>query len=154
MVPLSSFIKLDQSVQPNSLATFQQLNSATFQAVPFPGRTVGEGIAFLQQKAQELMPQGMTYDFQGESRQFVTEGNTLAITFLFALIVIYLVLAAQFESFRDPFIILIGLPASMFGALFFLFILGEVNGATQGQLRRSISAPARSTSIRRSVSSR
>jgi len=76
----------------------------------------------------------MTYDFQGESRQFVTEGNTLAYTFLFALIVIYLVLAAQFESFRDPFIILIGLPASMFGALFFLFILGEVNGATQGQL--------------------
>jgi hydrophobe/amphiphile efflux-1 (HAE1) family protein len=134
MVPLSSFITVSQSVQPNSLATFQQLNSATFQAVPFPGRTIGEGIAFLQERAQELMPQGMTYDFQGESRQFVTEGNTLAITFLFALIVIYLVLAAQFESFRDPFIILIGLPASMFGALFFLFILGEVNGATQGML--------------------
>jgi hydrophobe/amphiphile efflux-1 (HAE1) family protein len=134
MVPLSSFIRLDQTVQPNSLATFQQLNSATFQGAPFPGRTVGEAVAFLQQKAQEYFPQGMTYDFQGESRQFVTEGNTLAYTFLFALICIYLVLAAQFESFRDPFIILIGLPASMFGALFFLFILGEVNGATQGQL--------------------
>jgi multidrug efflux pump len=134
MVPLSAFINISQSVQPNSLATFQQLNSAAFQAVPFPGRTIGEGIAFLQQKAQELMPQGMTYDFQGESRQFVLEGNTLAVTFLFALIVIYLVLAAQFESFRDPFIILIGLPASMFGALFFLFIMGEINGATQGML--------------------
>lgn len=134
MVPLSSFITISQSVQPNSLATFQQLNSASFQAVPFPGRTIGEGIAFLQEKAEELMPQGMTYDFQGESRQFVLEGNTLAITFFFALIVIYLVLAAQFESFRDPFIILIGLPASMFGALFFLFILGEINGATQGML--------------------
>ncbi|WP_119391163.1 efflux RND transporter permease subunit [Taklimakanibacter lacteus] len=133
MVPLSSFIRLDRTVQPNSLATFQQLNSATFQGVPFPGRTVGEAVAFLQQKANEYFPQGMTYDFQGESRQFVTEGNTLAITFLFALVVIYLVLAAQFESFRDPFIILIGLPASMFGALFFLFILGEVNGMTQGQ---------------------
>ncbi|CAN5306912.1 MexW/MexI family multidrug efflux RND transporter permease subunit [soil metagenome] len=133
MVPLSSFVRLDKTVQPNSLATFQQLNSATFQAVPFPGRTIGEGIAFLQDKAKELFPQGMTYDFQGESRQFVTEGNTLAITFGFALIVIYLVLAAQFESFRDPFIILIGLPASMFGALFFLFVLGEVNGFTQNQ---------------------
>jgi len=134
MVPLSSFISLDNTVQPNSLATFQQLNSATFQAVPFPGRTIGEGIAFLQEKAQELMPQGMTYDFQGESRQFIQEGNALAITFLFALVIIYLVLAAQFESFRDPFIILIGLPASMFGALFVLFILGEINGATQGML--------------------
>ena len=105
MVPLSAFIKLDQTVQPNSLATFQQLNSGTFQGAPFPGRTVGEAVAFLQQKAQELFPQNMTYDFQGEARQFVSEGNTLAYTFLFALIVIYLVLAAQFESFRDPFIL-------------------------------------------------
>ncbi|MGE0211609.1 MAG: efflux RND transporter permease subunit [Parvibaculaceae bacterium] len=133
MVPLSSFIRTEQTVQPNSLATFQQLNSATFQGVPFPGRTIGEGLAFLQQKANELMPQGMTYDYQGESRQFIQEGNALAYTFLFALVIIYLVLAAQFESFRDPFIILIGLPASVFGALFFLFILGEVNGAMQNQ---------------------
>ena len=85
--------------------------------MPFPGRTVGEAVTFLQQKAAEMFPQGMSYDFKGESRQFVQEGNTLAVTFVFALIVIYLVLAAQFESFRDPFIILIGLPAAMFGAL-------------------------------------
>ena len=88
-------------------------------------------MAFLQQKADELMPQGMAYDFKGESRQFVKEGNTLAVTFAFALLLIYLVLAAQFESFRDPFIILIGLPATVFGALFVLFILGEVNGMMQ-----------------------
>ncbi len=131
MVPLSSFISLGQTVQPNGLSTFQQLNSATLQGVPFPGRTIGEGIAFLQQKANEIMPQGMAYDFKGESRQFVHEGNTLAITFAFALLLIYLVLAAQFESFRDPFVILIGLPATVFGALFVLFILGEVNGAMQ-----------------------
>jgi multidrug efflux pump len=128
MVPLSSFVSVGQTVQPNGLATFQQLNSATFQAVPFPGRTIGEGIAFLKQKADEIMPQGMFYDFKGESRQFVNEGNTLAVTFGFALLLIYLVLAAQFESFRDPFIILIGLPATVFGALFVLFVLGEVNG--------------------------
>ena len=129
MVPLGAFTSVSKSVQPNGLATFQQLNSAMLSGVPFPGRTIGEGIAFLQQKADEIMPQGMTYDFKGESRQFVKEGNTLAITFALALLLIYLVLAAQFESFRDPFIILIGLPATVFGALFVLFILGEINGA-------------------------
>lgn len=131
MVPLASFMKVGQSVQPNGLATFQQLNSAMLQGVPFPGRTVGEAVAFLQEKANEIMPQGMAYDFKGESRQFVKEGNTLAVTFAIALLLIYLVLAAQFESFRDPFIILIGLPATVFGALFVLFVLGEVNGAMQ-----------------------
>jgi hydrophobe/amphiphile efflux-1 (HAE1) family protein len=131
MVPLSSFVSVGQSVQPNGLATFQQLNSAMLQGVPFPGRTVGEAVDFLKAKADEIMPQGMAYDFKGESRQFVKEGNTLAITFAVALLLIYLVLAAQFESFRDPFIILIGLPATVFGALFVLFILGEVNGAMQ-----------------------
>ena len=129
MVPLSAFTEVSKTVQPNGLATFQQLNSAMLQGVPFPGRTIGEGIAFLQQKAAEIMPQGMAYDFKGESRQFVKEGNTLAITFAVALLLIYLVLAAQFESFRDPFIILIGLPATVFGALLVLFILGEINGA-------------------------
>jgi multidrug efflux pump len=131
MVPMSSFMTVSQSVQPNGLATFQQLNSAMLQGVPFPGRTIGEGIAFLQQKADEIMPQGMAYDFKGESRQFVKEGNTLAVTFAIALLLIYLVLAAQFESFRDPFIILIGLPATVFGALFVLWILGQINGMTQ-----------------------
>ncbi|MGH8693058.1 MAG: efflux RND transporter permease subunit, partial [Burkholderiales bacterium] len=131
MAPLASFVTLGQTVQPNGLATFQQRNSAALQGVPFPGRTIGEGIAFLQEKANEIMPQGMSYDFKGESRQFVKEGNSLATTFAFALLLIYLVLAAQFESFRDPFIILIGLPATVFGALFVLFVLGEVNGAMQ-----------------------
>ena len=131
MVPMSSFMTVGQSVQPNGLATFQQLNSAMLQGVPFPGRTIGEGIAFLQQKADEIMPQGMAYDFKGESRQFIKEGNTLAVTFAISLLLIYLVLAAQFESFRDPFIILVGLPATVFGALLVLFVLGEVNGMMQ-----------------------
>ncbi|MGQ0485441.1 MAG: efflux RND transporter permease subunit [Hyphomicrobiales bacterium] len=131
MVPLSAFVSLGRTVQPNSLATFQQLNSATLQGVPFPGRTIGEGIAFLEQKAAEIFPAGMAYDFKGESRQFIQEGNTLATTFAFALLLIYLVLAAQFESFRDPFIILIGLPATVFGALLVLFVLGEANGMMQ-----------------------
>ena len=131
MVPLSSFMTVGQSVQPNGLATFQQLNSAMLQGVPFPGRTIGEAITFLQNKADEIMPQGMAYDFKGESRQFVKEGNTLAVTFAISLLLIYLVLAAQFESFRDPIIILVGLPATVFGALLVLFVLGEVNGMMQ-----------------------
>jgi multidrug efflux pump len=104
-------------VQPNALTTFQQLNSATLSGVPFPGRTVGEVLDFLRDKADEIFPEGYSYDFQGESRQFVQEGSTLVFTFVFALVVIFLVLAAQFESFRDPLIILIALPTSMFGAL-------------------------------------
>jgi multidrug efflux pump len=116
LVPLSNVASITKSVQPNALTNFQQLNSATLSAVPFPGRTVGEAIDFLKKKA-ESFPEGFTYDFQGESRQFVQEGNTLVYTFIFALIVIFLVLAAQYESFRDPLIILIALPCSMFGAL-------------------------------------
>jgi multidrug efflux pump len=116
LVPLSNVATVTKVVQPNSLTNFQQLNSATLSAVPFPGRTVGEAIDFLQQKA-ESFPEGFFYDFQGESRQFVQEGDTLVYTFVFALVIIFLVLAAQYESFRDPLIILIALPTSMFGAL-------------------------------------
>ena len=117
MVPLSTFATIERSVQPTSLNTFQQLSSASISGVVFPGRSMGEAVAFMQDKAAELLPQGMTYDWGGEARQFIQEGNSLAITFVFALIIIYLVLAAQFESFRDPFIILIALPTAMFGAL-------------------------------------
>ncbi len=117
LVPISSFATISQSVQPTALNTFQQLNSATISGVPFPGRSMGEVTAFMEEKAGEILPQGMTFDYQGDSRQFVQEGNTLAVAFLFALIIIYLVLAAQFESFRDPFIILVSLPTAMFGAL-------------------------------------
>ena len=124
LVPLSAVASVKQTVQPNALPTFQQLNSATLQGVPFPGHTLGETLDFLEKTAKEVMPDGFTTDYQGESRQFVQEGNTLAYTFVFALIVIYLVLAAQFESFRDPFIILIALPTSMFGALLPLNALG------------------------------
>src|SRR5689334_8482979 len=116
LVPLSNVATVNKVVQPNALTNFQQLNSATLSAVPFPGRTVGEAIDFLKKKA-ESFPEGFSYDFQGESRQFVQEGDTLVYTFVFALVIIFLVLAAQYESFRDPLIILIALPCSIFGAL-------------------------------------
>jgi hydrophobe/amphiphile efflux-1 (HAE1) family protein len=131
LVPLSNVASVIKVVQPNALTNFQQLNSATLSAVPFPGRTVGEAIAFLEKQAENF-PEGFTFDFQGESRQFVQEGNTLVYTFVFALIIIFLVLAAQYESFRDPFIILVALPTSIFGALLPLNAgLGTINIYTQ-----------------------
>jgi multidrug efflux pump len=132
LVPLSTVVDVRESVQPNALTSFQQLNSAILSGVPFPGRTVGEAIDFLKAKAADIFPEGFTYDFQGESRQYVQEGSRLVVTFVFALIVIYLVLAAQYESFRDPLIILIALPTSLFGALIPLTAgLATVNIYTQ-----------------------
>jgi multidrug efflux pump len=130
LIPLSTVVTIEEKTQPNALTSFQQMNSATLSGVPFPGHTLGEALGFLQAKAKEVFPDGYSYDFQGESRQFMQEGNTLALAFIFSLIVIYLVLAAQFESFRDPFIVLIALPTSMFGALLPLNIMGVVGGAS------------------------
>lgn len=130
LTPLSTVVQIKEKIQPNALTSFQQLNAATLSGVPFPGRTVGEALDFLKAKATEIFPEGYTYDFLGESRQYVQEGSTLALAFGFSLIVIYLVLAAQFESFRDPFIILIALPTSMFGALLPLNILGFFGAAS------------------------
>lgn len=130
LVPLASVASFAQAVQPNSLTSFQQLNSATLSGVPFPGRTLGEALDFLRDHAAKTFPDGFAYDFQGESRQFVQEGGTLVLTFVFALVVIFLVLAAQYESFRDPIVILIALPTSMFGALLPLNIGGLMGGAS------------------------
>ena len=128
LVPLSTVASVSESVQPTALTSFQQLNSATLVGVPFPGRSLGEVIDFLKQTAKSTFPEGYSYDYQGESRQFVQEGGTLAVTFVFALLIIFLVLAAQFESFRDPLIILIALPTSLFGALLPLNLgLGTIN---------------------------
>jgi multidrug efflux pump len=137
LVPLSTVVRITQSVQPNALTTFQQLNSATLQGAPFPGRSLGEALEFLKTKAAEIFPEGFRYDFQGESRKYEQEGATLALAFAFAIIVIFLVLAAQFESFRDPLIILTTVPLSIGGALVVMniastfFQVGTVNIYTQ-----------------------
>ena len=124
LVPLSAVATVTEQVQPNALTSFQQLNSATLSGVPFPGRTLGEALDFLKAKAADVFPEGYSYDFQGDSRQYEQEGNVLVYVFIFAIVVIYLVLAAQYESFRDPFIILIGLPTALFGAMLPLNIGG------------------------------
>jgi len=129
LVPLSTFVSVTYSVQPNSLTAFQQQNSATLSGVPFPGRTSGEALAFLEEAAERILPEGFSYDYKGQSRQLKQEGSTLAETFVFALIIIFLVLAAQYESFRDPLIILVSVPMSLCGALF-VFNVGS-NWPTQ-----------------------
>src|SRR5271157_4682828 len=130
LAPLSAVASVSEEVQPNALTSFQQLNSATLSGVPFPGRTLGEALDFLKAKSAEMFPEGYSYDFQGDSRQYEQEGNVLIYVFLFALVVIYLVLAAQYESFRDPLIILIALPTALFGAMLPLNVGGFLGFAS------------------------
>lgn len=114
LVPLSTVAKIEINPQPNKLPQFNQMNSATISAVLAPGVTMGQAVDFL--KAQPLPP-GMSVDWLSNSRQYVHEGNQLTVSFAFALVVIFLVLAAQFESFRDPLVILVTVPLAISGAL-------------------------------------
>ncbi|MGQ3890536.1 efflux RND transporter permease subunit [Legionella sp. CNM-4043-24] len=132
MVPLSTIVRPVEKLQANAITHFQQLNSATIQAVMMPGKTLGEGLAYLQEQANKLLPKGFTYDYGGQSRQFVQEGNALIFAFFLAIIVIFLVLSAQYESFRDPLIVLISVPMSICGALIPLNLgLASINIYTQ-----------------------
>jgi multidrug efflux pump len=119
-VPLSTLVSIETATDPNSLTHYNQLNSATFQAVPMPGVTVGAAVDFLESQAKNL-PAGFSHDYLADSRQYVQEGNQLAVTFGFALIIIFLVLAAQFESLRDPLVIMISVPMAIVGAMLPLF---------------------------------
>ena len=131
-VPLSTVVSISTDTAPNALTQYNQLNSATFSAVPMPGVTMGQAVEFLERTAAEVLPADFQHAYLSDSRLFVTEGNQLAITFVFALIIIYLVLAAQFESLRDPFVILVSVPMSICGALLPLFFgLGTLNIYTQ-----------------------
>ncbi|HUC10628.1 MAG TPA: efflux RND transporter permease subunit [Stellaceae bacterium] len=130
-VPLSNLVTLSMDTEPNALTQYNQLNSATFQAVPMPGVTTGQAVDFLEQQVKSL-PAGFSHDYLSDTRLYVKEGNQLAITFVFALIVIFLVLAAQFESLRDPLVILVSVPLSIFGAMLPLFFgLATMNIYTQ-----------------------
>ena len=121
-VPLSTVVTIETGTQPNALTQYNQLNSATFSAVPMPTVSMGQAVDFLRQQAAETLPADFRYDFLSQSRQYVTEGNQLTVTFVFALVIIFLVLAAQFESLRDPLVILMSVPMSICGALLPLFL--------------------------------
>ena len=127
-IPLSTIVKLKRSVIPETLNHFQQLNAATISAVTVPGVTLGEALTKLKELAGQALPEGYSIDYSGQSRQYVQESKSLQVTFAFAMIIIFLVLAALFESFRDPFIILVSVPMSICGALIFISL--NVGGAS------------------------
>jgi multidrug efflux pump len=123
LVPLSTFATLKTTTEPRSLNKFQQLNAVRIQGVIPPNVPLDEALKFLEDTAKQVLPQGFTVDYAGESRQLRVEGSKFLGTFLLSAILIYLVLAAQFESFRDPFIILAGsVPLAMSGSLMFSFL--------------------------------
>jgi len=119
LIPLSTVAKVEMRPQPNKLPQFNQMNSATLSAVLLPGVTMGQAVDFLK---NQPMPAGTTIDWLSNSRQYVTEGDRLTVSFAFALVVIFLVLAAQFESFRDPLVILVTVPLAVCGALVPLYL--------------------------------
>ncbi len=119
-IPLSTLVHITTKTVPQALNRFQQQNAATIAGVPFPGITQGEAIAHLQNLAARTLPQGYAVDYSGPSRQYIQESTGLIVTFFFALVIIFLALAAQFESFRDPVIILVSVPMSICGALIFV----------------------------------
>jgi multidrug efflux pump len=123
LVPLSTFATLRTSTEPRELKRFQQLNAVRIQGVIPPPVSLDQALTFLETEARALLPRGFTLDYAGESRQLRVEGSRFLGTFLLSAILIYLVLAAQFESFRDPFIILAGsVPLAISGALLFSFL--------------------------------
>jgi len=123
LVPLSTFATLKTTTEPRSLNKFQQLNAVRIQGVIPPNVPLDKALTFLEDQAKQILPQGFTVDYAGESRQLRVEGSKFLGTFLLSAILIYLVLAAQFESFRDPFIVLAGsVPLAISGALMFSFL--------------------------------
>ncbi len=128
VVPLSSVVQAKLVTQPQLLNQFNQLNSFTLSAVPMPGVSLGTTVDFLDKTSAELLPKGFFPDYAGQSRQYKQEGNALVGTFVFALIVIFLVLAAQYESWRDPLVIMTSVPLSIVGAMLpILFGLTTLN---------------------------
>ncbi|MBN9228844.1 MULTISPECIES: efflux RND transporter permease subunit [Legionella] len=127
-IPLSTVASLQRQIVPESLNHFQQLNSATISAVAYPGISMGKALDTFAKIAKQVLPQGYYIDYAAQSRQYIQEGANLIVTFFFALIIIFLSLAALFESFRDPLIVLISVPMSICGAMIFISL--GIGGAT------------------------
>lgn len=124
MVQLSNLVRVTETVAPQELKRFNQMRSVTVSANLAAGYSTGEVLAYMEMLKREILPENVMTDVSGPSREFRTSGQSLAVVFVLALGFIYLVLAAQFESFRDPLIIMISVPLSMTGALAALYITG------------------------------
>ena len=124
MVQLSNIVKAKVGVAPRDLRRFNQLRAITIQANLAPGYTLGEAIKDVQQAASEVLPPGTLTDLTGQAREYRDASSNLLLVFGLALAFIYLVLSAQFESFRDPLMIMVSVPLSMTGALAALYLTG------------------------------
>ncbi len=127
-IPLSTVATIVNETVPESLNHFQQLNAATLSGVPSPGISQADAVNYLKSLAARTLPQGYSVDFGGQMRQYLQESSGVMGTFGFAIIIVFLALAALFESFRDPLVILISVPLSIAGAL--IFIALGIHGAT------------------------
>ncbi|MCV6609577.1 MAG: efflux RND transporter permease subunit, partial [Amphritea sp.] len=123
MIQLSSVVDVNETVAPKELNHFDKMKSVTFQAILAPGYSVGEALDFIEQQMAEISPETL-YDFGGQSREFKESGNSLMFTALLAGLFTFLVLAAQFESFRNPLIIMLSVPPALFGGLLALYFGG------------------------------
>lgn len=124
MVPLSAFLTVHESVSPQSLNHFNRLRAVIVQAAVAPGYALGEVLTHMQQVADQTLPPTVQTDLDGQSREFRDSSGSMYFIFVMALVFIYLVLAAQFESWRNPLIIMLSVPLSMTGALFALWLSG------------------------------
>ncbi len=124
LIPLSNLVQIKSEAAPQSLNHFQQIRAATITANLAPNYTVGQALQFLEKTAEKNLPSNIEYDFAGQSRQFIASSGSMGTTFSFAIIFIFLILAAQFESFRDPLIVMISVPLSLTGALLTLHLVG------------------------------
>jgi multidrug efflux pump len=132
LVPLSNLVRFERGVEPSSRTQFQQLNALTIEGVMAPGIAQGQALLALTDLARQALPKGFDLDYKGSSRQFVQQGSALLITFFLSLLIIYLVLAAQYESWRDPAIILVSVPLSIAGAMAFITLgFASINIYTQ-----------------------
>jgi multidrug efflux pump len=132
LMPLSNIVTVKEAAAPQSLNHFQQMRAATITAMPAPGYTLGQALDYMTNLSKQILPKEMQVDYSQQSRQFTQASGSMGGTFLFAVIFIFLVLAAQFESFRDPLIVMISVPLSLTGALLAIhFAGGSINIYTQ-----------------------
>jgi multidrug efflux pump len=120
MVQARTIASIKQRVVPQSINHFQQLNSATISGVSTPFISQADLLEYMRQTLKEVAPNGYSMDYAGPSRQFMAESGGFLVTMFFAILIVFLVLAAQFESFRDPIVILVSVPLALFGALIFI----------------------------------
>lgn len=124
MVPLSNLLTIKESIRPRTLAHFQQMRYASIEGLLPNDYTLGEALKFIESKAKEILPPHMMLDYRGQSRQFMEASGKMMYTFILSMIFIFLILAAQFESFRAPLVVMFSVPLSILGALLTLFVFG------------------------------